>query len=170
MGWTFASFFGLAPEDSSTSLCCAGHSLLAPAGRPVRLPLELYRRLCYRRKRRRFLHRTVAVWKAQWRFGPGQPQSGSMLGIVGRVKPNLTLSFGLRYDRDTGRTDSDLPLPDINNFFPGSEIAVRNPNLNFAPQAGLPGIPRAMARQSFAAGSESTLTTPYSTMCCLTAC
>ncbi len=45
---------------------------------------------------------------------------GLYLGDSWKVKPNLTLSLGLRYDRDTGRTDSDLPaIPEINAVFPG---------------------------------------------------
>src|SRR5262249_6230084 len=42
------------------------------------------------------------------------------LGDSWKVRPNLTISIGLRYDRDTGRTDSDLPAdPNINAVFPG---------------------------------------------------
>ena len=40
-----------------------------------------------------------------------------------KIKPNFTLSVGLRYDRDTGRTDSDLPADaNINGAFPGYGI------------------------------------------------
>ncbi len=45
---------------------------------------------------------------------------GLYVGDSWKVKPNLTVSLGLRYDRDTGRTDSDLPaIPEINAVFPG---------------------------------------------------
>src|SRR5579863_329492 len=62
-------------------------------------------------------------------------------GDAWKVKPNFTVSLGLRYVRDTGRTDTDLgPTPALNvfdnRFYSGLGNAVRQPNLNFAPQAG----------------------------------
>ena len=66
-----------------------------------------------------------------------------------KVWPNFTLNYGLRYIRDTGRTDSDLaPIPCsettlitctgdlLNQWGPGLANRVRQPNLNFAPQFG----------------------------------
>jgi len=62
---------------------------------------------------------------------------GLYIGDSWKIKPNLTLSLGLRYDRDTGRTDSDLPAdPNINAAFPGYGNRVQQSNLNFAPQLG----------------------------------
>ena len=49
----------------------------------------------------------------------------------------------MRYDRDTGRVDSDLPaIPEINAAFPGYGNPVKQPNLNFAPQFGFAWDPR----------------------------
>jgi hypothetical protein len=81
------------------------------------------------------------------------------VGDSWKIKPNFTLNYGLRYIRDTGRTDSDLrPMPcssltpsilgdgfpgcpsGVQNILdmwgPGLSARVRQPNLNFAPQIG----------------------------------
>jgi hypothetical protein len=54
-----------------------------------------------------------------------------------KVRPRLTLTYGLHYVRDTGRTDSNLgPLPALNQWGAGLGERVRNPNENLAPQFG----------------------------------
>src|SRR5262249_33044936 len=76
-----------------------------------------------------------------------------------KIRPNLTVSLGLRYVHDTGRTDSDigsLPCSTLDPalaatltaagtpcttnildlFGPGLGKAVRNPGMNFGPQFG----------------------------------
>ena len=57
------------------------------------------------------------------------------------IRPNFTLSLGLRYVRDTGRTDSDIgPIAALaqfdNQFYSGLENRVHQPSYNFAPQLG----------------------------------
>lgn len=55
-----------------------------------------------------------------------------------KIKPNLTLTYGLHYVRDTGRADSDLgPIPALNQFGPGLGNRVNQPNTNFGPQVGI---------------------------------
>ena len=62
---------------------------------------------------------------------------GAYVGDSWKLHKTLTLTYGLRYVRDTGRTDSNLPaIPALNALFPGLGDRVRQPNLNFAPQVG----------------------------------
>ena len=80
-------------------------------------------------------------------------------GDTWKFRPNLTVTIGVQYVRDTGRSDSDLPaIPcsavaasygsqapctgngDLLTHFGGNSGLggrVRQPNLNFAPQFGL---------------------------------
>ena len=68
---------------------------------------------------------------------------GAYIGDIWKVKPNFTVDIGLRYDRDTGRTDSDLgPIAVVNQQFPGYGNRVKQPNLNFAPQIGFAWDPK----------------------------
>jgi hypothetical protein len=54
-----------------------------------------------------------------------------------KIRPRWTVTYGLHYVRDTGRTDSNLgAVPALNQWGPGYGNQVRNPNLNFAPQVG----------------------------------
>ncbi len=140
-GWTFASFFGLAPQDVSSFLFAPG-TLTCPGGQTgSACPLN-------------YTADTVSVGNGEGSFtelkrfgkqagglGPDD-RIGFYAGDSWKVKPNFTLSYGLRYDRDTGRTDSDISLPAINNFIPGAGNAVRQPNHNFAPQAGFAWDPK----------------------------
>ncbi len=62
-------------------------------------------------------------------------------GDAWKIKPYFTLTYGLRYVRDTGRTDSDLgPIAALdqfdNQFYKNLGARVNQPNHNFAPQVG----------------------------------
>ena len=59
------------------------------------------------------------------------------VGDAWKIRPRLSLSFGLHYVHDTGRVDSDLgPLPALNAFGPGLGNQVRTPGDDFGPQVG----------------------------------
>jgi len=75
------------------------------------------------------------------------------VGDTWKIRPNITISPGLRWERDTGRTDSDLPaIPELNAAFPGFGNAVRQPNLNFAPQLGVAWDPSSNGKTVIRAG------------------
>lgn len=79
---------------------------------------------------------------------------GLYIGDTWKVKPNFTLSLGLRYDRDTGRTDSDLPaIPEINAEFPGWGNPVKQANMNLAPQIGIAWDPGKNGKTVIRAGA-----------------
>ena len=75
------------------------------------------------------------------------------MGDTWKVKKNFTLTYGLRYVRDTGRTGSNLPaIPQLNAIVPGLGNRVRQPNLNFAPQVGFAWDPAGKGKTSIRGG------------------
>ncbi|HXO34650.1 MAG TPA: carboxypeptidase regulatory-like domain-containing protein [Candidatus Acidoferrales bacterium] len=59
------------------------------------------------------------------------------LGDSWKLKPNFTVTYGLRYERDTGRTDSQYAaIPELNSLLPGIGNTVNQPNKNFGPDLG----------------------------------
>ena len=54
------------------------------------------------------------------------------------MNSRINFNYGLRYIRDTGRSDSDLPaIPLLDSIAPGLGNKVSQPNKNFGPQAGI---------------------------------
>jgi hypothetical protein len=85
-------------------------------------------------------------------LGPDN-RMGLYVGDSWKVKPNFTLTYGVRYSRDTGRTDSDLgPIPIIDTVAPGFGGRVKQPNHNFGPQAGFAWDPKNNGKMVIRAG------------------
>ena len=60
------------------------------------------------------------------------------VGDTWKIRPNLTFSYGVRYNRDTGRSDADLPaVQSLNDFEAGLGRPVNQPNKNFGGSLGL---------------------------------
>jgi Carboxypeptidase regulatory-like domain len=75
------------------------------------------------------------------------------LGDTWKIKGNFALTYGLRYQRDTGRTDSQYPaIPGLNALFPGLGNQVRQPNSNLAPQLGFAWDPMKNGKTSIRGG------------------
>ena len=59
------------------------------------------------------------------------------VGDAWKYSSRFTVTYGVHYVHDSGRTDSGLgALPELNQWLPGLGAAVRNPNADFAPQFG----------------------------------
>jgi hypothetical protein len=136
MGWTFASFFGIQPLVENFGGTGA-LDLTCPNGDTgVNCPLNYTPDVLLIGNGQGSFTELKRFGKQSGGLGPDN-RFGIYLGDSWKIRRNLTLSAGLRYDRDTGRTDNDLaPIAAINNLFPGLGNTVRQPNLNFAPQFG----------------------------------
>ena len=78
---------------------------------------------------------------------------GAYLGAISKWKRNLTLDYGVRYVRDTGRSDSEFPaVPELNALMPGLGNPVRQPNSNLAPQVGFAWDPAGTGKTSIRGG------------------
>ncbi|MDE3181685.1 MAG: TonB-dependent receptor [Acidobacteriota bacterium] len=137
LGGGFASFFGLAPAVNNSfgaAEIAAAASGPFPGGSSN--PLNYTPEIIIFGNGQGFSTETP-------RFGfPAGGQYDNRVqayfGDTWKAKPNLVITYGLRYVRDTGRDDADLPPVAVLAEFgsPGLGASTHQPDLNFAPQLG----------------------------------
>jgi hypothetical protein len=153
-GGGFASFYGTAPRISWHNTAAAiAFAATGPypggSANPLNYPAE---RVRYGNGLG-FNTLDPALGFGAGGLGPDN-RFGAYIGDSWKIKPNFTLSAGLRYVRDTGRTDSDLPADAaVNAQFPGWGNRVNQPNLNFAPQVGIAWDPMKNGKTVIRAGA-----------------
>ena len=153
-----ADLFGLAPQvgsdtDAASVLFAAGGPFVGGASNPLNYPVDSIT-----------LGNGSSCLSEKSGFGSpcgafSDTRMQAYLGDSWKFRPNLTVTIGVQYVRDTGRSDSDLPaVPcsavaasygsqapctgsgDLLTHFGGNSGLggrLRQPNLNFAPQFGL---------------------------------
>lgn len=156
LGGGFASFFGIGPLTYTQT----NSSLTGNNNDPLSYP---------------FLFGVLGngqgffTEKPEFNYPAGGQSDTRFQAYVGdswKVKPNFTLSYGVRYNRDTGRSDSDLaPTPCsattlitcsgnlLDQFGPGLGARVKQPNSNFGPQVGFAWDPFKDGKTSIRGGA-----------------
>jgi len=133
----FQNFYGTAPQvswitDSATEAFAASGPYPGGTANPLNYPVTRLRV----GNGQGYSTTKSALGFPAGGLGPDN-RIGIYVGDAWRVNPNFTVTAGVRYDRDSGRTNSDLPAdPNISAVFGGFGAQVRQPNLNFAPQVG----------------------------------
>ena len=142
-GWTFSDFFGLNPQIRNFGGFDAASTLVCPGGQTgANCPLNYLPDQAFIGNGQGSFTELSAFGKNSGGLGPDNRLS-LYVGDSWKIKPNLTATYGLRYVRDTNRTDSDLPgIPAINALLPGFGNPIRQPNHNFAPQVGVAWDPK----------------------------
>ena len=163
LGGGFASFFGFAPELSGNFGAgpVDGTSVSDPTAYSTAY-IVMGNGEGYDTEKKTF--NNPAGGQGDWRFGV-------YLGDTWKINPKLTVNYGLRYSRDTGRSDSDLaPIPCsdavanfgsaspctsgnlLDSLIPGLGKSVRQPNLDFGPKVGFNYDPKGNGKTVFRGG------------------
>jgi len=158
-GWTSSDFFGLNAQARNFGgidpAVQAGTSpgLTCPNGASgINCPLNYLADLAILGNGQGSFTEKSAFGKPSGGLGPDNRLS-AYLGDSWKIKPNLTATFGLRYVRDTFRSDSDLPgIPALNALLPGTGNKVNQPNANLAPQVGVAWDPKKDGKTVIRAG------------------
>ncbi len=154
LGGGFAKFFGIAPavrasfSSSARAFAIANNTFGGGDTNPLNYPV-----------------RRVFMGNGQGFFTEipqlGFPAGGQFdtrfawyIGDAWKAKSNFTINYGVRYVRDTGRSDSDLAAIDVlNPFGQGLGNPVHQPNKNYAPQLGIAWDPGKNGKTVIRAGA-----------------
>ncbi len=154
-GGGFASFFKIAPQvltnfgGAADIAAAATGPFPGGSGNPLNYPVEVV----VLGNGQGFSTEHPAVGYPAGGLGPDN-RFAAYIGDTWKIRPNLTMIYGLRYARDTGRTDSDLPgFPQLDALIPGTGGPVHQPNLNFAPQIGFAWDPKGDGKTVFRIGA-----------------
>lgn len=174
LGGGFANFFGIAPRIRSTT--SAANQAIAAAGpfpggssNPLNYPVAGAFSLQLGNGQGFFTENPGFDLPAG---GQEDTRFQAYIGDTVKLRPNFTLTLGLRYVRDTGRTNSDLaeipcssvtvtPAPCTGNtplleqfgFIPGLGKRIRQDNNNFGPQVGIAWDPFSNGKTVIRAGA-----------------
>jgi hypothetical protein len=157
-GWTFSDFFGLNAQVRNfggidPAVAAGGAGLTCPGGQTgVNCPLNYLPDLAIVGNGQGSFTEKSAFGKPSGGLGPDNRLS-FYLGDSWKIKPNLTATYGLRYVRDTFRSDSDLAaIPQLNALLPGTGNKINQPNANLAPQLGVAWDPKSNGKTVIRAG------------------
>jgi hypothetical protein len=169
-GGGFASFFGIAPavrslfNPNNQAIAAMGpfpalDPTVGPASNPLNWPVN------------RFEAGNgfgCSTESPAFGFACGGQHDNRFQWYIGdswKIRPNFTMTYGVRYVRDTGRSDSDsapIPCPAtvtftctgnlLDNLSPGLGKRINQPNLNFAPQVGFAWDPTKKGKTVIRAG------------------